>query len=307
MDLHIVTFWVVCSSCLIGLAITLKRIRSGVRGWVILYLAILLLSVAGWLWGWAWLVYVGAVLWLTLVVLPGLMALRYQRRVMQQRYSEARSLARVISWLHPADGWREQPEIMHALDFAQSGEVSGALEIFKRHQSAESPTALTARTHFYRLTGQWHEFLAWNAQHREPFDRHPHFLHALLRARGETGDLQGLIALYQKHEAQIAKLDPPVQRDLCRLMLFAFLGRRDLVERLLRGPLGILPKPTQDFWVATAQLAAGERETARLQFEAMLPTADATMRLAIERPGTAAALEMPDGAAALAECLEPVP
>jgi len=172
---------------------------------------------------------------------------------------------------------------MLALELAQQGELSKALEIFKRHEGAETPTALAAMINFYRITGQWSEFLTWQARHSSQFELHLHFLHVSLRAHGETGDLPGLVKLYERHETQIAKLDPPGQRDLCRLMLLVFCGRRESVERLFCGTLGILPVSTQEFWLATADQAAGKHEAARHQFESLLPVADPTMRLAIER------------------------
>ncbi len=283
MDYHLITLWFVSFSCLAGLIAMLRRIRSGVTGWIILYLGILLLNGVGWVWEQNWLIYAAALVWLLFALLPGLLALRYHRLFMEQRYAAARRLTSIISWLHPADGWREQPEIMLALELAQRGEMTKALEIFKRHEDMDSPTALAAMVNFYRLTGRWSEFLEWQTQHGAQFKMFPQFLHVLLRARGETGDLTGLIELYESNETKIAKLDPPVQRDLCRLMLFVFCGRRESVERLLRGPLRILPPATREFWLATADLAADKRESAKHQFEALLPKADPTLRLAIER------------------------
>jgi rhomboid protease GluP len=66
-------------------------------------------------------------------------------------------------------------------------------------------------------------------------------------------------------------------------MLFAFFGKRELVERLFDGSLSILPAVTQEFWLATADLGAGSREVAKKQFESLWSAADPAMRLAIER------------------------
>jgi len=66
-------------------------------------------------------------------------------------------------------------------------------------------------------------------------------------------------------------------------MLFVFLGKRELVERLFYGALAVLPATIQKFWLATAELAAGRREAAERQLKDLLHEADPAMRLAIER------------------------
>jgi rhomboid protease GluP len=55
------------------------------------------------------------------------------------------------------------------------------------------------------------------------------------------------------------------------------------VERLFAGSLAVLPANARDFWIATADLASGNAESARQQFERLLPAADAPLRLAIVR------------------------
>jgi len=92
---------------------------------------------------------------------------------------------------------------------------------------------LAAVTNLYRLTSQWEEFLIWEARHGQELQRHPQFLPVLLRARGETGDLPGLIEMYDRQKEQIGRLIPAASRDLCRLMLFVFAGKRNLAEPLL--------------------------------------------------------------------------
>jgi hypothetical protein len=52
MDSEIALFWLVCLSCLSGLVVVIARARAAGRGWIVVYLAILLVSVLGWL---AWI------------------------------------------------------------------------------------------------------------------------------------------------------------------------------------------------------------------------------------------------------------
>ena len=81
MDYDIVIFWLVCFSCLAGLAVTWMRVRFAAPGWIVLYLAVLLLSVTGWLWEQPAIIYAAAAMWFLLVLLPGLIGRLYNRRI----------------------------------------------------------------------------------------------------------------------------------------------------------------------------------------------------------------------------------
>ena len=277
-----IIFWFVCLSCVTGLIVLATRTRIARRGWVLLYCGILGTACLGWFTDTAPLIYAAAVLWGGLILLPAILSQVYQQRVLQQRYSSARSLAHLISFLHPGDGWREQPEILGALELAQRGDLETARARLAKYRESNSPAALSAIVNFYRMTSQWEDLLAWFDQH--PTDRdEPQILPILLRTYGETGKLDALIDLYRRQQSEITKLVPATSRDLCRLMLFAFTGQKQATERLLAGSLAVLPASVRQFWLATAVQSSGEIEPARVQFEELLPAADPAMRLAIER------------------------
>jgi rhomboid protease GluP len=142
---------------------------------------------------------------------------------------------------------------------------------------------LIAAATAYRITNHWEELVAWEASHRQELDRLPSLLPTLLRAHGETGDLRGLIDLYDRRKNQIGKLTPPAARDACRLVLFAFCGQRQRTERLLSGSLAVWPAVVRKFWLATADAFAGEGQAAKQQLEALLAEADLPTQRAIER------------------------
>jgi rhomboid protease GluP len=282
MDYGNVIFWLVCLSAITGLVVALTRLRSVGAGWVVLYLAIHVVAVIGRLRqenGWT---NTALGMWLLLALLPGLIARIQYRLVFQQRYAAACRVARVISWLHPADGLRQQPEMLRALERAQRGELSAALETLQRFEKIESVIGLVAMINLFRLMNRWEELIAWQGRHGQHLERYPQLLPTLLRAQGETGDLRGLAELYDRNQHQIAKLIPAASCDLCRLVLFAFCGKRELAERLLGGSLAILPAPTREFWLATADVTAGAVESGTRKLEQLLPAADPPMRLAIE-------------------------
>lgn len=283
MDPSIVTFWLVVSLCVAGMTATWTRMRFAACGWLAVCLAILLVAVAGWLLEQAALVYVAAALWCLLVLLPGLIGNGFDRRFMRQDYAGARRLARIIRWLHPADGWIELPTMINALELAQKGELTAASETLDRFRGVKSLVGQAAIMNLYRITSRWDELLAWLSQHREELERNPNFVPVVLRALGETGDVRGLVGFYDEHREKIGKLVPTANRDLCRLMLFAFCGKRQEVERLFSGNLAVLPVPIRAFWLATADLEAGAKESARGQLEAILPGSDLLLQRAIER------------------------
>lgn len=282
METSLIILLFVCTNCLLGLIIALRRYRAGGRGWALKYLVLLLLSFWAGAGASPGFVYLTGVLWAGLVLLPGLLARRFNQLFLQQRYEAAYRVARLISVLHPADGWWKQPEIVRAVLLAHRGEISSATEILQRHGPVTSLFGFVALANLCRLTNRWEELLDWQ-RHRPEWEHYPEFLHTLLRARGETGDVAGLIYLYDRNKARIARMNLASQRDLCRLMLFAFCGRREMVEQLLGGSLVALPLPTQQFWLATADWAAGKVESARQQFQSLYSAADPALQLAIRR------------------------
>ncbi len=283
MDYDSTIFWFICLASFTGMVSGLIRFRSGGRGSALISAFILLVALVGKLLDRSGFIYGSLGLWLLLILCPGLLNKQYYRRVLEQNYSAAGKLARIISWLHPVQGWREQPRILRALELAQMGEMTAASESLDQLQRSGSPVALLASANLYRLSGRWEEMLQWGNAQAGFLLQNSNFLHLFLRACGETGDLVGLVELYQRHKPQIARLSPPASRDLCRLMLFAFTGHRDVVETLFAGSLSPLPASTQKFWLATADLAAGSVESGKHNLEGLLPIADAPLRLAIER------------------------
>ena len=236
MDYDIVLLMVVCLSCLAGLVVMWTRVRLAAPGWAVVYLTILVPCFAGWFWEQSAVFYGAVAMWFLLVLLPGVVGKLCQRRMMQERYADARRLAQIYSWLHPADGWREQPKIIHALELAQQGDLTAA-EALQRFQDVNTLVGLAAVANLYRIMNQWEELLVWHARHRQEIERYPQFLPVMLRARGETGDLRGLIELFDQQRRQIGKLVPATSRTcaaLCSLH-FAASGRR---QRALRRKSG---------------------------------------------------------------------
>src|SRR5262249_4927272 len=136
-----------------------------------------------------------------------------------------------------------------------------------------------------RLRGDWERYLEWFDQHlgKNAARRDPNYLPGYLRALGETGDLPGLVAIYQASRPALAREAYAVARQVCRLMVFAFTGGREAVAPLVGGPLAILPAAVRRFWEATAKMAAGGGDAARAELQLLLGDCDGTTRAAVEQ------------------------
>jgi rhomboid protease GluP len=156
------------------------------------------------------------------------------------------------------------------------------METLKQVHEAKSAIGVIALVSIYRLTNQWEELLVWMEQHRQQVEASPQLLPTELRALGETGDRQGMVEYYDRHRQRLALLPTAAAKDMCRVTLFAFCGRRREVESLFTGRLAILPAATRAFWLATSDLAAGESDSATHQLQELLPAADPPLRRAIE-------------------------
>ena len=284
MQTDLPLFWSTTLVCAIAL-IRLPRNPTGTRkGWAFVFAAILAqnaigaYSTNGQFW-----IRAAAIEWAVLVLTPGLLINRYSLLLNQQRYRDAHRLARVISCLHPADGWRQQPQIIHALALAQAGNVDSAVKILDQHRTPSGILSLTTAPALFRLTDQWEQMLVWERENQAQIDTVPQLLHSRLRARAEIGDISGMVHLYDQNKDRIAKLPLKGSAANCRLMLFVFCGQREQVARLFGGVLAMIPHPVQKYWLASADLYAGNIESGRQQLTALSSEADPGLRLAIDR------------------------
>ena len=283
MEFDTVLFWIVCLSSASALVRLLANLRNADPGWIVVFVLILAVTGAGGWWNSKPAVYAGGALWATLVLVPALLSRVCLRYAFQQRYRAARRLAGLIVWLHPSGVWRSQPKILRALELADTGEINSAIGILNRLQDAEKPVADTAAAHAFRLANQWEQCIAWlDNKGADPVTK-PHLIPIFLRASGETGDLRRLVNCFNRCEKQIARLEPALQRHLCRLILFAFCGRRGPVERLIEGPLETMADSAKDFWLATTDLAAGRHDEGLRRLSDLEQHANPVIRSAIER------------------------
>jgi rhomboid protease GluP len=228
---------------------------------------------------------IGGCLWAILVIVPNLGNRKVDRLVAQQRFGQASKLARFISWFHPLDGWREQPELLHAMELGQRGAMAEAIDILDRYQTATTPTGRCATVTLYQMDARWEELLAWiqdnlsQAVLRKDFD----MLVCYLRALGETGDLNGMLQAWEQYEHNLEKIPNIRTRNLARMFVLAFCGQTQQVATLLTNSLANYSNTIKLFWLATVDQAIGNDLIAREQFLSLSHTSDVRIRNAVAR------------------------
>jgi rhomboid protease GluP len=227
---------------------------------------------------------IGGCLWGILVILPSIGHKKVNQLIDQQRFGQASRVASLISWLHPLDGWREQPKLLYALDLGQRGARASAVAILDRYQTATTPTGRSAAVSLYQMDARWEELLVWmdslnEAVLRKDFD----MLVCYLRTLGETGDLNGMLQAWERYQPSIEKILNPRTQNLARMYVLAFCGKTEHVARLFSGSLSNYSNTIKLFWLATVDQAAGRETIAVEQFLSIADSNNVCIRNAVAR------------------------
>lgn len=205
--------------------------------------------------------YLAGVVWTLLLLAPSLAERRIANLLIEKRYRAARQLAVVRRVLHPWHRSDDLLRLLRAMERARAGNLSEALALLAA-PSDSTPAGRTASAFSYALREDWHGLVAWCRRDLK-MTGEPTVRTLYLRALGEIGALEdlawGFAARAQTLEPRMS-ISPQFAQEL--LFLFAFCGRIGGVVQLLRGPLAGFPQTHQEFWIATAELAAGKTDVA---------------------------------------------
>lgn len=285
MDINHILLWFISLSCF---SILLRAMRSPSdhnQGWVlvaglVLGLTAILLVVAPEQAG-----LIGGALWAVLFVIP-IVGMRWVSQLTyQEQYQTASRLSTVPGWLHPADGWRDYPKILGAIALGQQGKLVEAIALLSRYESPSTATGRLATLSRFRLESRWEDLLAWIAEHqlRRFFALDSSLMLYYLRSLGETGDLDELLQGIQEFSRHLERTGNTPILNLARLFALAFCGEPERLEHFLHRTLSDYPQPMQQFWLATAEMAAGNLDHARQRFIALQQPGDLVLELAIAR------------------------
>lgn len=274
MNLNQLLIGIVCLSCFSFLIRTLLDHRG--RGWSLVSGGILLITgvlfyltpqLAG---------LVGGSLWVLFLILPLLGCARVNQLIYQERYRDARNITYYLRWLHPADGWFEQPFILETLEMGQQGKIAEAIQRLHPYETSITSMGRNATALLFIMGAQWQELRQW-IEHHVPeniLTEDPYLVTNYLRALGEIGDLNGLLWGLERYEPHLTKGGNPLPLNLSRLFAFAFCGQVDRVCRLLAEPLADYPSHKKKFWRLTAQMAAGQNPKVEEQLRALQDSTD---------------------------------
>jgi rhomboid protease GluP len=292
IDLNHIFLFIACVSPLVLLAQTWKR--GGLnRGWRIAAAAVLIVT------GVSWIVkpdlagFVGGGAWLALILAPSLGLRKAAELVAQQRYASASRLARVLRFLHPADGLREQSDLLRALEIAQRGDFGSALALLGRMRNIHTNAGRQAIAQSFRIRGDWEGLLGFLRSELPPGIMQTDFaLQPLyLRALGETGARDELLLEFATNaKSMVASPQNAWLYDISLLPVLAFGGRFQALSDLLQTKLRKLSRDTKEFWLGIGELAAGETMAGRARLENL----SATTRDALIRAEAAHRLERLD-------------
>ena len=224
-----------------------------------------------------------ALAWALAVIVPTSLNRRVARAILEQRFDAARRLSRILRVLHPMDGLWLQPRLVEALALGQRGEIDAAVELLASC-GEDAVVGPIAALHVFRLRGAWAELLAWVSKRSPDLAASDvTFAGPCLRAFGETGDPNGLVADYVRRARALAVPANVTTQAIARLMVFAFAGDEASTAQLLGSLLAGMPRASRELWLATAEIAAGHPDKGRARLEAARADADPVTRASIER------------------------
>jgi rhomboid protease GluP len=285
MDINNLLIWIVCLSCVTTTISAVRTSANDNRGWIFVSIFIFVVTAVT-----SYLIpnlggLVGGCFWVIFILIPNLVNRKVNQLVAQQRYHQASKLAQFVSWLHPADGLREKPEMLRALDLGQQGAIAEALAILNRYKTTDTPTGRSAIVTLYQIDARWEEMLLWIQENLSEvgLQKDSEMLLYYLRSLGETGDLNSLLQAWEYYERSIEQIPNLITRNLARMFVLAFCGSCEQVKTLINGSLRIYSPTIQVFWLATANLAAGNESLGREQLLSIRDSNDIRFHGAIER------------------------
>jgi rhomboid protease GluP len=285
LDLNHILLFIACISPLLLLAQTWRR--GGLnRGWRLAAFAVLLVTGAAWIVRPETAGFVGGGAWFVLLLVPLFGLRKTAELAARQRYASAGRLARALRFLHPADGLLERSNLLRALEFAQRGDFASAHALLGPLRNGHTNVGRQAIAQSFRMHGDWKGLIGWVRGElpagimQTDFALQP----VCLRALGEIGARDELLLEFTSNARSMnAAAEEVGLYDLSLLPVLAFTGRVRALSHLLETKLRKFSRDMKEFWMATAELAAGETMAGRARLEKLrATTGDALIRAEAE-------------------------
>ena len=225
--------------------------------------------------------FIGGAIWFTLLLLPAIASHKLADFALREQFTAARRLAYFLSIIHPAPTARDQVRFFRALETAKTGDTPRALDLLQSMQSAPGTMIHQAIAQSFRLRGDWKGLLMWCRSTLTPLAlQRDGILPLYFRALGETQLLDELILqVAAPTRTSPSEAIEGLLFQLSMQLLWAFTGRKAQLVRLFGTSLRRFTAERKTFWLATAELAAGNIAVARKQLELLgAQTSNAMLR-----------------------------
>jgi rhomboid protease GluP len=279
MSIEIVILQIVAISCI---AILLRSRKN--LGWSLVALGILVVMAIGWSMKAQWTPWLAAGLWTVGIGFPILCMRQIVKLVDQEKYHQARRIAKLVRLLHPGDGWWIYPKVLKAQGFGQCGDLKSALAILEPMQQRDTYEGRLAIAMVHGLQAKWYQYLNFAETELTMPQRLQENSSAsmYLRSLGETRQLNELLSGVRDCHLQANQSGNIALVSLSKLYAFAFTGQVDNVQVLLKTSLNDYSALNKRFWITTAQWCAGNSELAVPAFQELQKYSSCGLQSALE-------------------------
>ena len=186
MDINHILLFVAFLSPIVLLARS-RRAAAMHRGWRRASLVVLVVTAAAWIVFPRQAGFIGGGAWFALLLLPAILSRKIADLTLRERFASARPLAAILRCLHPTDEIRKEQQLLRALQIAQRGDTSRALDLLASLHADTGAVGRQAIAQTFRLRGDWEGLIAWcRAQVLPSALQREAVLPLYFRALGET-------------------------------------------------------------------------------------------------------------------------
>ena len=264
MDINHILLFVAFLSPIVLLARS-QRAAAMHRGWRRAALIVLIVTATAWFVFPRQAGFIGGGAWFALLLLPAILSRKISDLTLRERFASARQLAAILRCLHPTDEIRKEQQLLRALQIAQRGDTSRALNLLASLHADTGAVGRQAIAQTFRLRGDWEGLIAWcRAQVLPSALQREAVLPLYFRALGETHRLDDFaLQLAARAQTLVDGGLTNISMHLSFLAFWAFNGVKPTLVRLLETSLRQLSPERKTFWLATCELAAGNLANGR--------------------------------------------
>jgi len=211
---------------------------------------------------------IGLTIWILGLFIPLSILTEINQLLYQEQYTKARKLSKYLKYLHPFDSCLELSQILIALEIAHQGDIVKASQIIENYQNRSNSLYYHAKILLFWFQGDWENCLNYFQKEIKikNIDQDSNLLIYYLRVLGENGKIEELLNQFTIAEPILAKTGDKNKINLAKMLIFAFSGEKELLEKLFNYSLNFYSKNTQRFWLITAQFYRGEKTEAIAKF-----------------------------------------